>query len=536
MKEYKVFTLEDKLVLYFITHHPVAFRDFFLPKVLSKYYKTRFYQFLEALSDESVVVGGRGWGKSLSLEATLLQRIITEFNKESLLSSFRKVHIRDRLEAVISYLWIHPFFRAFLIRPNSLRETVSRTPIYEIKLKNGHKLWGISVGDDPLAIMIQGKHPQFKYIEEAGAYPQFAWIKWQGTADPTGCKEKVYGVADGRRDTPYYQMVHKLSQFKNKVFKISKRLEPHYDSEKLRNDIEVYRGEETTEFRGEVDAEWGESVRGAWSEQEIINCFDQVQLKNYPGVLKNRLKIITIDSKDYEGMVPETALGPDLLPFPEERERVLLGVDTGFVSPTTILPFFYLKGKWYLTEIIKLTNRMITDDQAELLDFIMEFYNVDFAGLDTTSNSALATALQNPKGKFNGKNYKERIVWVQFNKTMASGYEERDGKIKLRTRTVRDETSAILRWFFSQRKFNLFYSEEILTEFGSERRKLLQNRETIVTPDYIHITDAFRCFAYVWRTQIKPVEKPKPRGRRSYKMVTPKFGKTRFNLFGRGNV
>ena len=101
-KMYK-FTTEDALCIYFTFTNVVAFRDTFMSEAWGKYYKTRFYQYPPALSDDATVLGGRAWGKSIGLEADMLQKMITQGNCESLLTAFRKVHVRYREEKVISY-------------------------------------------------------------------------------------------------------------------------------------------------------------------------------------------------------------------------------------------------------------------------------------------------------------------------------------------------------------------------------------------------------------------------------------------------
>ncbi len=143
------------LALHFTLHNRAAFLEHFIKKARKrKKVKCRYFHLPAIHSDDAVVLGGRSHGKSFAiLEPRMVQSMLNEPEEESVLTSFRRLHIVDRSESAISILNQIPYFKAFI-------RYVRRTPHYEINLKNGHSYYGISVGDDPLAISIQGKHPR----------------------------------------------------------------------------------------------------------------------------------------------------------------------------------------------------------------------------------------------------------------------------------------------------------------------------------------------------------------------------------------
>ena len=210
------------LAYYIVMKHPIVFRDFFLPIGWGKPFKVRYYQMPYVVLEECLVVGGRSFGKSIHLEADMLQNSINDYDEESLLTTFRRMHIKDRFEKVIGYFTKIPYLTKFLKGrgEKSTKDSITRTPFYDIHLRNGHSLKGISVGDDPLAVAIQGTHPTRRYIDEMQMYPKEAWVKFQSTRDPKGAKDKFYGCADGRVNTPYYEADNKLKKFRNKKFHV----------------------------------------------------------------------------------------------------------------------------------------------------------------------------------------------------------------------------------------------------------------------------------------------------------------------------
>ena len=98
-----------------------------------KYYKTRFYQVPPCLVDNCVLYGGRSIGKSYDLEISVIQGMILVPKEESVLTAFRRMHIRDREERIISYFQQVPYFKLWLKGTNrTIKDSVNRTPISKV--------------------------------------------------------------------------------------------------------------------------------------------------------------------------------------------------------------------------------------------------------------------------------------------------------------------------------------------------------------------------------------------------------------------
>ena len=160
--------LRRKLCYYFIFSNQIAFRDFWVPRMKKERYKLRFYQYAPALCDNLAWGGARTVGKSDDCVFSILFKALREKGKETLLTAFRKIHVRERLEDLIGSVLNSPYLRKFFKgdADRSLHNAVLRSPIYSIKFKNGHEIKGVSTGDDPSAVMIQSFHPHNRFIDE----------------------------------------------------------------------------------------------------------------------------------------------------------------------------------------------------------------------------------------------------------------------------------------------------------------------------------------------------------------------------------
>jgi len=509
-------SMEQKLCLYFIFKHPVAFRDFFIPQAIGKIYYTYYYQIPPALCPELVWAGARGTGKSFDLEFSLLQVPFNNPAEESLIAAYRRTHIKDRLEKVISYLSNTPYLRSFLQGESgvSLREAISRSPIYYIKFKNKHEMFGLSTGDDAQAVNLQGKHPTRRFIEEAEFFTTEAWQKWQSTQSPSGSLDRYYGVSHGMLDSPFYEMTHRLKKFKNKIFRVHRSLEPNWTQELKREKLNTLKGPNSNEWLQQIEAQDGEPSFGVWNEADIHQCMDFSEVPDFPGAYANEIKTITILGKDYTDDLDPTQVLYGLPQLPEGTEEVILGIDAGYVQPTVILPFYFYKNKWHLNCKILLLDRMISDNQTELIDYVATFYKA-FLGIDCTSADGrdLATKLCNPKNEaYASKQYDKRVFFIDFREAIVVGYKRvQDGdreKLEEIKDHMKNKTTSLLRDKFSSKEFHLSHDEETIPEFISETQKNEGGRVSIHTPSDVHIPEAFRVFAGAWwRLKVK-VEKP----------------------------
>lgn len=537
-------SVEQKLCLYFIFHHKIAFRDFFIPQATGKIFYTYYYQIPQALYDELAWAGARGTGKSYDLEFTLLQIPFHKLapGEETVVTAYRKTHVKDRLERVISYFANTPYLRRFLYGDNmsSLKESVTRTPIYLIKFKNKHEIFGISVGDDPQAVAIAGKHPKFRFGDEMQFYTSSAWLVYQSTQHPSGSLDRYYGVANGILGEPFDEILHHNKKFKNRIFRIHRALEPNWTQEMKRDKLASLKGPKSNDWLQQIEAQDGEPSFGVWSEADLKKCMDFSEMPDIPGVYANEMRVITVLAKDYVDMSPAQVLY-NLPLLPDGTEDVILGIDAGYAQPTIILPFFYHNGKWNLRCKIFLLDRMISDDQTELVDYVATFYKANL-GIDTSSAEGrdIATSLCNPKNEeYANKQYDKRVYFIDFREAIIIGYKRiKDGAtdrvvVQEVTDHMKSLTTSLLRNKFYGSEFDIYHDEELIPDFLSETQKKVGERTEIRTPTDVHSTDAFRCFVGAWWKLKVVVEKPnlEEDEAEEYDMVFPSYELNENRLF-----
>ena len=543
--------IKQILAYYVIMKNRVIFRDFWLPRAWGKYYKTRYYQYPPALVEDVAVFGGRSIGKSICMEGTIVQTALNEPSQESVVTAFRRLHIRDRLEKVISFFYNVKYWRKFLLgdADRSLKTSVRRSPTYEVKLKNRHVIYGISTGEDPLCVNLQGQHPGYRYLEEGQNFLRDAWIQFQSARDPKFVRDRFYGTVDGRIDTPYHDCDDKISKFKNKRFHLSRRLEPWFDQETKNNLVETFKGEDSNEFKQQCDGEWGEPVWGVWPEKDIIKCLNKKEDPNQPGVFANQITTIILTPKDYSNMSSDQVLW-NLPKLPKQDLEVIIGIDGGYTEPTVILPFFYYKNKWNLRCKILLRDKMIADDQAELIDYICDFYNAMIIPIDCTSaeGRSVAQALTNPKRQeYINKKYPERVLHVNFNSTEVIGYADKNRNFREGEENkafkeeeikekVKNLTTLELYKMFNNHMFDIYYDEDLLGDFNKEvQKKSLSGNYVILTPRDVHIPEAFRCFMMGWWKKYGKVDKPE-RKSNNYSFVLPEYGYSGVSILDKGKT
>ena len=507
-------SVERKLCLYFIFHNKIAFRDFFIPQATGKIFYVYYYQIPPALCDEMVWSGARVTGKSFDLEFSILQNPFLYPGEETFLTAYRRTHVKDRLEKVISYLSSVPYLRRFLYgdTSTSLREAVTRTPIYSIRFKNKHEICGISTGDDPQAVAVQGHHPHHRFLEEGQFYTHDAWIKYQNTQAPSGSTDRYYGVSNGVLDSPFYEITHRLKKFKNKRFRVHRALEPSWTQELKRDKMAELKGPKSNDWLQQIEAQEGEPSFGVWSEADLKKCIDYSEMPDMPGVYANEMRVISILAKDYVDHNPAQVLY-NLSILPEGAGDVILGIDAGYSQPTIILPFFYYRGKWNLRVKILLLDRMISDDQTELVDYVASFYNA-YLGIDTSSAEGrdIATALCNPKREYANKQYEKRVFFIDFREAVVIGYKRINDGTSVVLKEIIDHmkslATGILRNKFYATEFDIYHDEELIPDFISETQKKDGDRTEIKTPADVHFPDGFRCFAGAWWKKDVIIEKP----------------------------
>lgn len=480
--------LSKVLALRYVLRHPVAFREYFVPKVSKRPYWGR-YAFLPILlsldKGDALFAAGRGSGKSFAvLEPELVRRALKGKGEETLLTTFRRVHVVDRMERAIDYFETVPILRLYHRRTN-------RSPVYHVQTKTGHNLYGISVGDDPEARMAQGKHASTIIIEEAHQYPDRAYKKLQGAKDPRGCNVLMAGVPDGQINTPFRDADKKYDSFEGRRVHISRRYDPWFDQKSKKDYADTLGGLDGDLFKQEIDAEWGSPTWSAWSLEAIYACMES------PSDLQKQF--VSISGKEYRenGYQPEMVLRD--LPGNPFDGQTYIAADIGYTQPTEAGVFVHWKDKWWLVARVQMVNRTEHDDQAKILDYLGEKYGAYRIGIDTTDGQGRAIAVELDKiPRWHG-----RVDRVTFSENGIAGYTPEGEEI---VATMKEIGTTRLRALFAHAHIALPKDEDIVAEFNQEKETKGQDGKVrLVTPSDVHIPEMMRVFSVMVHLASPPV-------------------------------
>jgi len=481
-----------------------AFCGFFISKAWGHKgggYINRYFHLPIQLSPNAILFGGRSHGKSASvLEPRMIMCLFKFCDEELVLSSFRRLHIKDRMESVIRIINAIPYFTALINRTR-------RDPHYEITTCTGMTLYGISVGDDPTAISIQGKHPIAKFGEEWQVYGLSAWKQWQSTVSPRGCEELYCGCVDGRVDTPFRQLdTHTddpTDKFRHRRFHVPRYLDPWWNEQTKRDCILNLGGEHSDDYLQQVMANWGSPSSSVWDTMAIYGCMS---------------KEVSCPLLEYTNETWMSFSEMSLPEIPKGTSKVAAGMDVGFTEPSEIGVFAKIGDRWRLFVRIHLRNKIIYDQQAEIVDRIMGFYRIEFLGIDITNSPSISTTLKNEEGKYAHKFYGDKIIDIHFNEVIS--YEVNGDEKKQKAKLFATDS---LRAMFRRRMFELPMDEEIISLFNTEKQKIGDTFTSIKTPTYVHLPEMFRCFAiaYFRRYSEDFIE-----GSNNYHLMLPVVGHT----------
>ena len=480
------------------------------------FYETRYYQYPEALSDSAVQATGRGAGKSLGLEMWFSHKMVSMFNCEMLLTAFRSLHVQDRMESIIAFFQRISYFKHFLAD----KYPISRQPSYTLQLKTGVMAFGISVGDDPSAVNMTGKHAKVRAIEEAQFFPSYAFVQFQGTEHPEGSVDRYIGVPDGDVSSVLYKM--DKDTHSNSIH-TSSRFDPYLTEHKLGTRQKAYGGPDSSEAKNQIEGLWGEPVSSGWDLTAIKQ--NMIMEKNHPDYIAY---VVEITKTEFLAANEEPDLFLYNLPTKNELVHYFLGIDVGDGQPTVILIYADYGGTYQLLARIHLKEKMPpSTQQAKVVDYIYQKYSIEkptFMAIDCSSGDgrSLCDSLQ---GVYNIP--AENIVRVMFQESVVTMIDEKGTEKKENTK---DFTVRLLRRLFTERTDDkpimlLPYDSNILEAFGREKKvwEARSGRYFLRTPVDVHIPEAMRCFCMlVWKFYVMFDEVQAP----THEWIVPSWGNT----------
>jgi hypothetical protein len=478
--------------LRFILKNIPAFADFFGPSIFGKEFRVRHYQLEPMLSKDILVEGGRGGGKSLSMEFIILNTAINDIEREnSIVVGFRKVYVRDRMEDIISMFHCDPLLSEFLKKVRG-REPINRQPRYEVHAYRRGTVYGVAVGEDKNAASLQGLHPRWRFMEESQYFPRYAWDKFIGTAAERGTVDRNFGIRNGVRGTPWWDWDTKkkeYTRFCGSRFGYTRRWNPYYNEEMFLSDVASFGSEDSPEFTNQVDGEWGTPREGIWNLRHVYDCVEAGRT----------LDVLTVESRDIEqGRAYDLMISNWIARHPDAT-RVRLGVDVQYTEPTCALVLQFYEDKWHLTSCLWLADQMSHSLQATCIEQLaMALGGVSDIALDITGGDGRAVfdSLRESGSPMVAKltpiDWKSTVL-VEQRRESDDLYAARPEPLKV---TNKDNSVRVLREMLANKTIGLPDSEKVIGDLMSETQKRVARGWTVDAPRNVHIPEALRTFCH----------------------------------------
>lgn len=418
------FTQED-LELYEILKNPVLFGEFINnidklpheePFLFTDYQREMMCDFNPYVSFSCA----RAVGKTVSLANMIMWVMINDIFPGEYINYHvpGKSHVEPVFTSLVNLLRTNSFLKHFI----SPRKGVNNSDLI-IKLNHGPRLLCRIAGQTGTGAPVIGLHTPFSVVDEGGYYPWGTWVELQPTVNTftPGFRLIVSGVPTGLREN---NVLYHADQENSAYTKhnVSAYDNPRFSEEDKQRAVEMYGGEDSEDYIHLVLGEHG---------KPIYALFDRslMEIATYP-VYKMTLE----GARLYENLaeyLEKLKIFPGL---PSKETKCLFGIDLGYTEPTAIIILIQeTNGLLKFHGRIQL-NKVNYYIQEKIIDWLDTKFNPTIIGIDEGSaGKAVIPRLQEGE-EFLHKNFKKRIVPVNFSSQIILGTDSDGNEIKSKTK------------------------------------------------------------------------------------------------------
>lgn len=462
------------------------------------------------LLDESPYVSvctGRTTGKTVCLETKIIFNAVS--NKYANASANEEVLVvqnKAQLEPV--FLRLTQLFR----RNAFLKNFVDRMSInfseHLIKLLNGATLRCRIVGSSADSNII-GLHIPCIFVDEAQVFNYIAWNSLQQCLTTWDGNYQMWlsGVPNGMREK---NILYEADQLDKKWSRhnVSRLQSPRYIKSQNESDLKQYGGVEGDDYVHLVSGEHGSPA---------FSVFDRklMRIENYEVVI-GLLNNLTLEQAG--GKFNEVLNAPDL-PVHIQPDLVACGIDAGFSNEPTMITIMYRQDNIWRFFLRYELRRIKYPMQAKIIDWLDTIYRFNMLTLDAGhSGLALGQMLQD-LDEFKGKNYEKRLIMVDFQGGVITGYDDEGKEIKDRVKKFTIQT--LQKW--TQNDRIIAFSEQD-DDMISELERVGFTRDMLGQPKYFvysptggqrgedHILASLLTWVYGYYHEYYSPERPKGTG------------------------
>ena len=364
---------EDESLAGLVLLDPLLFRLYFFSDEFTLEPSKEQKLFLTDQSDRVLLCTGRKLGKSLHLEALILQDGITHYGdgvEEALFFTPSDVHMTPFIDRVFGRINRTPLFKA-LVR--EMRRGDSTMLEFRGGLRWYGRLEGLS-GTDRNVVGLRAS----RIIGDEQAFGTWAvYNSLLQTALP-GARWVLAGVPHGVRNTPFYNIDQSTEGKSWSKWKFPTFINPIYEDQKYRDQLETdYGGKDTQGYITQVLGLWGE---------ELISSFP-------PGSIATKAGPYFI--RDVKPMTEaELAQIAIRVGIPSVRcDSFAIGWDYGFSPDPSVVIGAFTRGEDVWSCYFRLNMRRVAlpHQAAVVMHVVRQVFNGQFVGLSCDNHGAIQT-------------------------------------------------------------------------------------------------------------------------------------------------
>lgn len=417
---------QEDLILYEILRNPVLCGEFInnIDKTdWEEPFEFTWYQ-KEQLCDFNnyvVLCTARATGKTVSLTNLILWVLINNIFP----TDYIVYHVpgRSHLEPVFSNLIRLLKSNSFLKHFTDTKSGINQSD-FTIRLLNGSVLLCRIAGQTGTGAPVVGLHTPFTLFDELGYYPWGTWIEAQPTLNtftsgfrlvgagvPTGVREKNVLYTLDQENSSYTK--HRVSALQN----------PRFTDKNNDEAIEMYGGDDSDDYIHLVLGQHGKPVFSLFDRNSmLIESYPVYQLVLDGTILQNNLT-------EYYAKLSSGLVG-----LPNKNSQAIFGIDLGFTEPTAI-NIMYLDSLGHMRFHARVRlNKVNYFIQEKIIDFLDTKFDPIIIGIDEGSAGKSVIPRLMDYEDFIHKNYKSRIIPINFSSWISLGTDSDGKEIKNKTK------------------------------------------------------------------------------------------------------
>lgn len=440
----------DDIILTEIIRHPVMLGEFYRNLDLSegdpdweysdyqKWYLGDFNSFVSLCC-------GRAVGKTVTLSDFIIWMLLNDVyeNEYIVYTVPNKVHLEPVFNTLVRLFRNNDLLK-YYVEPK--RGINSGSHI--IKLLNSAQLTCRIAGQSGTGANVVGLHTPVVILDEAGFYPWGTWMELQPIINTwqEGFKLFVAGVPTGLREKNVLYYVDEVDPlFSN--HRTSAHENPRYSEDDEERNLAQYGGAESEDYVHFVLGRHGSPIYSVFDRRNMT-------VESYP---VHKIKFSGV-ATSYQEMVDKLSLIPRI---EDKSANVIIGVDLGYVDPTSILIMTEKNG--IIREYARINFTKVNYNiQEKLIDYLdTRFGHPPVIAIDVGNEQGLVHHLTTEE-KYYHKDYDLRVFPVKFGSWLTIGEDADGGEIKVK---LKPHSVAVLQQYANTGKIAFTSNDmELVTE------------------------------------------------------------------------